>query len=178
MLTGGMHWLNDTLHFGPLDSHLSIRAADSNSTPWLSGGRALSGWTASREFSTSERSAYSVKLPRDIAPLYSEHEPLKALRHRGSVVGVQTQLRYPSPTAVDMSDLSTGFMFVNETAWLESDDYSVFYMTVNDEHLLPDWLRDSALGWETAWINVLPDAQWLSYYAPVRRASLEVSKHR
>ena len=81
---------------------------------------------------------------------------------------LETQLRYPSRSS-NIADYTTGYLFVNESFYDESNGYMEFWLTVNDENLLPDWIRDPA--WPGAFISLLPDAVWLNYFAPVSLAS-------
>ena len=179
-LAAGTHFLSpgQPLTLTNDDSYTSIIAEDSSSPTWISGGAHLTSdrWTFSANHSAPGRPAYVASLDGLVD---SSVDVLKSVRVNDQMLG---PLRYPVPDAASegeygngaLSDsagaeYTTGLLFVNQTVYSETNEYSYFFISINDEEDLPAWLSDSA--WSGGWVSLMPDANWLNYNAPVRPAT-------
>lgn len=155
----GTHFLRagESLVLAPEDSHMTLRG---NAGTWLSGGQPLSNWSVCDAYTFGSRRAFCAALPSSVR--YTSAAPLRNIRVGDDTM---TQLRYPASSSWD--DYVDGYLFVNETFWPAEYDDTAFFFTVQHSGALPAWLSGN---W-TGWASLLPDAQWLNYYASVRLAS-------
>lgn len=177
-LAPGTHFLSpgQPLTLTNEDSYTYLVAEDASQPTWLSGGAHLAAdrWRFSANHSTPDRPAYTTSLNGLVDGTV---DVLKSIRIGDDMLG---PLRYPVPDASStygdgaLSDnpgaaYTTGLLFVNETVYSEVNDYSYFFISINNEEDLPSWLTDPA--WPGGWMSLLPDVVWLNYNAPVRPAT-------